>query len=179
MFKQEVTKEEINELPLIRYEGEVVVVTTADELADALADLNRQTVLGFDTESRPSFRKGEYYPILGQIRSLELTNTLIVVIRYFGGTKLGVSGLIQAYRTTAAEALAANEIVEETITQSIQLMYGYEQTNEVMRLVGEFEMQIEDQQFTDHCLLKASVRQSYYLQSLEKAAQMTGVEVKV
>lgn len=63
MFKQEVTKEEINELPLIRYEGEVFVVTTADELADALTDLNKQSVIGFDTESRPSFRKGEYYPI--------------------------------------------------------------------------------------------------------------------
>jgi ribonuclease D len=63
MFKQEVTKEEINELPLIRYEGEVVVVTTAEELADALQDLSRQPVIGFDTESRPSFRKGEYYPI--------------------------------------------------------------------------------------------------------------------
>ncbi len=63
MFKQEVTKEEINELPLIRYEGEVVVVTTSEELSEALADLSRQPVVGFDTESRPSFRKGEYYPI--------------------------------------------------------------------------------------------------------------------
>lgn len=63
MFKQEVTKEEINGLPLIRYEGEVVVVTTAEELSEALTDLARQQVVGFDTESRPSFRKGEYYPI--------------------------------------------------------------------------------------------------------------------
>ena len=63
MFKQEVTKEEINELPLIRYEGKVEVVTTAAELAEALADMQQHQVLGFDTESRPSFRKGEYYPI--------------------------------------------------------------------------------------------------------------------
>lgn len=63
MFKQEVTKEEINELPLIRYEGEVKVVNTEEELTAALKDLYRQPVIGFDTESRPSFRKGEYYPI--------------------------------------------------------------------------------------------------------------------
>lgn len=63
MFKQEVTKEEINELPLIRYEGKVVVVNTAAELTEALADLQKQPVVGFDTESRPSFKKGEYYPI--------------------------------------------------------------------------------------------------------------------
>lgn len=63
MFKQEVTKEEINELPLIRYEGEVQVVTTAEELVEALHDLHKHAVIGFDTESRPSFRKGEYYPI--------------------------------------------------------------------------------------------------------------------
>ena len=63
MFKQEVTKDEINELPLIRYEGEVVVVNSPEELSVALSDLNKQPVIGFDTESRPSFRKGEYYPI--------------------------------------------------------------------------------------------------------------------
>lgn len=63
MFKQEVTREEINELPLVRYEGEVKVVSTTAELSEALDDLLQHPVIGFDTESRPSFRKGEYYPI--------------------------------------------------------------------------------------------------------------------
>lgn len=117
-------------------------------------------------------------PILGQIRSLKLTNTLVVVIRYFGGTKLGLSGLIQAYRTAAAEALTANKVVEEVVTQSLQIFFGYEQTNEVMRLISEFSMQIEDQQFTDSCYLRASVRCSLYDQALEKASQIPGVEVK-
>lgn len=116
-------------------------------------------------------------PILGQIRSLQLTNTLVVVVRYFGGTKLGVGGLIQAYRAAAADALAANEVVEEIVQERLCLQYGYEQTNEVMRLVSELEMQIEDQQFTTNCFMQAAVRRSRYQEALEKAQQLPGVEV--
>ena len=63
MFDKEITKERINELPLKRYEGKVVVVSNAEQLASALEELNRASVIGFDTESRPAFRKGEYYPV--------------------------------------------------------------------------------------------------------------------
>ena len=117
-------------------------------------------------------------PILGQIRSLELTNTLVVVIRYFGGTKLGVSGLIQAYRTAAAEALVANEVVEEVVMKAMRLHFGYEQTNEVMRLISDFGMEVVDQHFTDRCLMTASVRRSLYQQAREEAEKISGVEVK-
>ncbi|EMR03567.1 IMPACT family protein [Cesiribacter andamanensis] len=116
-------------------------------------------------------------PILGQIRSLELTNTLVVVIRYFGGTKLGVSGLIQAYKTAAAEALAASEVVEELITAPLTLHFGYEQTNEVMRLVSEYELQVVAQEFTDRCRLQLAIRQSRYAEVLEKATDLRGVQV--
>lgn len=117
-------------------------------------------------------------PILGQIRSLELTNTLVVVVRYFGGTKLGVSGLIQAYKTAAAEALAANEVQEEILRTTFQLSFGYEHTNEVMRLISEYDMQVENQQFTDHCFMQVSVRSSTYAEALEKAGNIFGVEVQ-
>ena len=63
MFEKEITKEQINELPLKRYEGKVVVVSNAEQLALALEELGRANVIGFDTESRPAFRKGEYYPV--------------------------------------------------------------------------------------------------------------------
>jgi uncharacterized YigZ family protein len=116
-------------------------------------------------------------PILGQIRSLELTNTLVVVIRYFGGTKLGVSGLINAYKTAAAEALAANEIKEEIVMEHLKLQFGYGLTNEVMRLVSEFNMQVEDQSFTETCRMQLLVRQSLYPEALDKAQQIVGVEV--
>lgn len=117
-------------------------------------------------------------PILGQIKSLELTDTLVVVVRYFGGTKLGVSGLIQAYRTAAAEALATNEIIEKIVKKSMLLQYGYEQTNEVMRLLSEFDMEIEEQHFTDICQLQASVRSSRYPEAFQTANQLAGVKVK-
>ncbi len=116
-------------------------------------------------------------PILGQIRSLDLTNTLVVVVRYFGGTKLGVSGLIQAYRTAAAEALAANDIVVKVVKKMLQLKYSYDQTNEVMRLVSDFEMEIASQQFTENCFLQVLVRKSRYEEVLEKASKLQGVEV--
>lgn len=63
MFDKEITKDQINELPLKRYDGKVVVVSTADQLSEALMELRKASVIGFDTESRPAFRKGEYYPI--------------------------------------------------------------------------------------------------------------------
>lgn len=116
-------------------------------------------------------------PILGQIRSLELTNTLVVVVRYFGGTKLGVSGLIQAYRTAAAEALSANEIKEEVVRETLKLEYGYELTNEVMRLLSEYDMQVEDQQFTHKCFMQVSVRQSLYQEVREKARQISELKI--
>jgi uncharacterized YigZ family protein len=117
-------------------------------------------------------------PILGQIRSLNLTNTLVVVVRYFGGTKLGVSGLIQAYRTAAAEALAQGEVKEELMTASLTLRFGYEQTTDVMRLVSEFDMQILEQQFTERCTLQLAIRQSRFQEAREKAGELRGVEVR-
>jgi uncharacterized YigZ family protein len=83
-------------------------------------------------DGEPNHSAGD--PILGQIKSNELTNTLVVVVRYFGGTKLGVGGLITAYKTAAAEALAQNEIIEKPITKSFTLMFPYEEMNEVQRL---------------------------------------------
>ncbi|AHM59871.1 3'-5' exonuclease [Flammeovirgaceae bacterium 311] len=107
MFKQEVTKEEINELPLIRYEGKVEVVTTEEELAEALVDLRRQPVLGFDTESRPSFRKGEYYPIsLVQIA----TPGLVYLIRT---NKTGFSSGLRALFETPTVIKAGISILDD------------------------------------------------------------------
>lgn len=106
-------------------------------------------------DGEPNHSAGD--PILGQIRSRELTNTLVVVVRYFGGTKLGVSGLINAYKTSAAEALDQNEVVEKLITRSVRFKFPYEEMNEVMKLVNDFEMEITDQKFEMQCQLNAEV----------------------
>ena len=125
-------------------------------------------------DGEPNHSAGD--PILGQIKSAELTNTLIVVIRYFGGTKLGVSGLIHAYKTAAADALLANEIVEEVVQDVFSLRYEYECTNEVMRLIKDFELEILKQEFTADCYMEVAVRQSLNEALLEKLSLLEGVE---
>jgi uncharacterized YigZ family protein len=98
-------------------------------------------------------------PIYGQLQSFELTNTLVVVVRYFGGTKLGVGGLIQAYKTAAKEAITASKIVEKTIDISYKLKFEYEEMNKVMRIIKEENLTIEDQKFEMTCLIYFSIRQ--------------------
>ncbi|MFT6969882.1 MAG: putative YigZ family protein [Candidatus Endobugula sp.] len=106
-------------------------------------------------DGEPNHSAGD--PILGQIKSNELTNTLVVVVRYFGGTKLGVGGLITAYKTAAAEALAQNEIIEKPITKSFTLMFPYEEMNEVQRLAKELDLEVVDQTFEMACSMKVNV----------------------
>lgn len=127
-------------------------------------------------DGEPNHSAGD--PILGQIRSNSLTNTLIVVVRYFGGTKLGVSGLISAYKTAAAEAIEANKIVEEVVKELVKVRYGYESTNEVMRLVKEYELEIVEQSFTADCLLTLAVRQRLHDQLLDNLEKLEGVAVE-
>ena len=97
-------------------------------------------------------------PILGQINSNELTDILIVVVRYFGGVKLGTSGLIVAYRFAAAEAIAAAEIVEKTVDEDVTFHFEYPFMNDVMRIVKEEEPQIVVQDFDNDCTMTLRIR---------------------
>lgn len=106
-------------------------------------------------DGEPNHSAGD--PILGQIRSFNLTNTLIVVIRYFGGTKLGVSGLITAYKTAAEEALRNSHVIKQFITYTIKISYSYNSTNEVMKLLDQFNLKIKQQSFEEKCFLEAEV----------------------
>ncbi len=90
-------------------------------------------------------------PILGQIRSFDLTNVLIVVVRYFGGTKLGISGLVSAYREAAKQALEAGKIVEKEPSQSWVLTFDYPDMNGVMHLVKELKLKVLRQHFEERC----------------------------
>src|SRR5690554_656645 len=109
-------------------------------------------------DGEPSGTAGK--PIHGQILSNELTNILIVVVRYFGGTKLGTSGLIQAYKTAAADALAQAVVVEKTVDTQFTLRFPYEAMNDVMRVVKEEEPQIIEQSFDLSCVMTLAVRLS-------------------
>lgn len=96
-------------------------------------------------DGEPSGTAGK--PILGQLLSNELVNCLIVVVRYFGGTKLGVSGLIGAYKESAAEAIRAAEIVERTVDTVVEVEFSYLAMNDVMRVVKEEQPRVLTQQF--------------------------------
>ncbi|MEM6515420.1 MAG: YigZ family protein [Bacteroidota bacterium] len=97
-------------------------------------------------------------PIYGQIQSADVTDILIVVIRYFGGTKLGVSGLINAYKTSAKLALQSAEIVEKTITVDYLISFDYKNMNKVMRIIKERNLEIIEQKLELDCNIKISVR---------------------
>ena len=97
-------------------------------------------------------------PILGQINSNELTDILIVVVRYFGGIKLGTSGLIVAYRQAAAEALAAAEVVEKTVDEDVTFLFEYPFMNDVMRIVKEESPSIVSQGYDSDCSMTLRIR---------------------
>ncbi len=99
-------------------------------------------------------------PILGQINSNELTDILIIVVRYFGGIKLGTSGLIVAYKAAAAEAIANATIIERTVHDDICVAFEYPFMNDVMRIVKEEEPEILEQSYDMDCLMKLRIRRS-------------------
>ena len=115
----------------------------------------RQTFRAND-DGEPSSTAGK--PILGQINSNELTDILIVVIRYFGGIELGTSGLIIAYRTAAAEAIAAAEVEERTVDEDITVVFEYPYLNGIMRIVKEDGPQIIAQRFDMDCEMTLLIR---------------------
>lgn len=97
-------------------------------------------------------------PILGQINSNELTDVLIVVVRYFGGIKLGTSGLIVAYKAAAAEAIAAAEVIEKTVDEDVTFLFEYPFMNDVMRIVKEESPAIIAQGYDTDCSMTLRIR---------------------
>ena len=109
-------------------------------------------------DGEPSGTAGR--PILGQMLSAGLTDCLIVVVRYFGGTKLGVPGLIAAYKDSAAEVIAAAEVVERTVDVRFRLTFPYEAMNDVMRIVKNEQPTVVSQEFDNVCTMVLSIRSS-------------------
>ena len=121
-------------------------------------------------------------PILGQIHSKELTNVLVIVVRYFGGVKLGTSGLIVAYRLAAAGALDAVPHIEKTINDEIQLRFPYPLLNDVLRIVKEEAPKVVEQVFDNECVVRLSMRLSRMprlVERYEKLAISSKGELKI
>ena len=118
-------------------------------------------------------------PIYGQIQSFELTNVLVIVVRYFGGIKLGVGGLVQAYKTTAQLTLQETEIEEKLITEELVINFDYPLMNKVMRVVKEQNLTVTAQHLTESCELHLAIRQSDYAKVEEIFNNLYGVVLVV
>ena len=127
-------------------------------------------------DGEPSGTAGK--PILGQLLSAELTNCLVVVVRYFGGTKLGVSGLIQAYKESTAEVIAASKIIEKTVDRNIRVEFSYISMNGVMRVIKELSPRIDEQVFDNLCTMQLRIRESEADQLIAKLLKVEGVTVE-
>lgn len=99
-------------------------------------------------------------PILGQINSNELTDILVIVVRYFGGIKLGTSGLIVAYKTAAAQALSEAQIIEKTVNEQVTVVFEYPFMNDIMRIVKEESPEILNQSYDMDCVMTLRIRKS-------------------
>lgn len=116
---------------------------------------DRQTFRANDN-GEPSGTAGK--PILGQINSNELTNILIIVVRYFGGIKLGTSGLIQAYKAAAAEAISNAEIVTKTVDENLSVVYEFPMMNSVMKVIKDLNPKIISQGYETDCTMTLQIR---------------------
>lgn len=156
-----------------KFFGYAFPVTSEDEIKSILNNLRKQHFgaghfcyafqLGTDTlffrvndDGEPSNSAG--MPIYGQIQSFGLTNILIVVVRFFGGVKLGVGGLISAYKTAAQMALEESVILEKTIDVHFQISFDYKNMNKVMRIIKEKNLEIISQQMKESCQIIIACR---------------------
>jgi len=116
-------------------------------------------------------------PILGQIQSVDVTDVLIVVVRYFGGTLLGVSGLINAYKTSAAEVLKNSKIFEKQILFTYCIQFSFEQINDVMKILKQSDAKILSQNFDINCEIKFSIRKANSEVCEDKLKKIEGVKL--
>jgi uncharacterized YigZ family protein len=127
-------------------------------------------------DGEPSGTAGR--PILNTMLSADITNVLIVVVRYFGGTLLGVPGLINAYKTAAAEAIAASIVIEKTINDIYELTFDYLLMNDVMKLVKDEKLNILSQNFDNSCSIQVEIRKSALHAILGKIEKIAGLKTK-
>ncbi|MBN1250493.1 MAG: YigZ family protein [Bacteroidales bacterium] len=117
-------------------------------------------------------------PVLGQIRAADLTNILIIVVRYFGGTKLGIPGLIKAYKSAALKAIQNSNVITKTIGIKIKLSFNYPLMNDVMRVLKDDGIEIINQNFTDNCFIEIKIRKNIYEQTINKLNLMHSLNIK-
>lgn len=156
-----------------KFFGYAFPVTTEEEIKSIIDDLKKQhfsarhwcyayqlgtTKIQYRANDDGEPNNSAGMPIYGQIQSFEVTNTLVVVVRYFGGVKLGVGGLISAYKTAAQMALQVSEIVEKTIDIHYLIRFDYKNMNKVMRVIKEKNLDIVSQKMEMSCEIEIATR---------------------
>lgn len=131
----------------------------------------------YNDDGEPSGTAGK--PIYGQIQSFELTNILIVVIRYFGGVKLGVGGLIQAYRVAARDAIINGKIVNKTWKATLEIRFNYLQMNEVMHIIKDEGLRIITQESSDQSCILLEIRKGIMDEVIRKFSFLEKLEYAV
>ena len=127
-------------------------------------------------DGEPSGTAGR--PILGQINSRELTDILVIVVRYFGGILLGTGGLVVAYKEATTDALDQAEVIEKTVDETISIVFDYVLMNEVMRIIKDTNAQISSQNFEDQCAMQLSIRKQDAGLLSAKVAKIYGLQIK-
>ena len=167
-------------------------VSTQEEIIQCMADLRKQYHdarhhcyawrLGAEKkhyrvndDGEPSGSAGK--PIFGQIQSRDLSNVLVVVVRYFGGTLLGVGGLIRAYRSACSDAFDHNSIIERKVYDRMRVEFGYDRMNSVMKLIKDFELDFEDQLFDLDCTLSLKVWKRKSEQVVREFSKIEGSKI--
>ncbi len=166
-------------------------VKTQDEIKDIIKDIKKEYfdarhhcyayILGYDKsvfrlndDGEPSSTAGK--PIYGQLLSRDLTDILVVVIRYFGGTKLGVSGLIQAYKQATIDALDNSKIIQKTIDETYSVSFDYSLMNDVMRVLKEFDVEQKNHRFENECYLEFTIRKANSVKITDSLNSIFGVK---
>jgi len=176
-----------------KFIGIAIPVKDEEEVKQSLLNLKKEYydathhcyayLLGFDKsayrindDGEPSGTAGR--PIYGQILSNDLTNILIIVVRYYGGTKLGVPGLINAYKTSAKGAIENSKIIEKTINDFYKIGFNYILMNDVMRIIKDENLSIISQNYDENCSLVFSVRRNNSDKTYNRLSNLQNLNIK-
>lgn len=134
-----------------------------------------RSVYRVNDDGEPSGTAGR--PILNVLLSMEVTNILVVVVRYFGGTLLGVPGLINAYKSATQDAMATADIIVNTVDDVYDVGFGYLQMNDIMRIIKDENVTVLQQQFDNDCLMRFAIRKTQVNTVVGKLEKIEGVQL--
>ena len=176
-----------------KFLGYAYPIASDQEIKNIIADLKKEhpkanhycwamrwstdrSVFKLNDDGEPSGTAGR--PILNTLLSKNITNVAVVVVRYFGGTLLGVPGLINAYKSATELALEGAKVIEKTVNDVYTIAFDYLQMNEVMRIIKDDSLPLLEQQFDNSCSIKVSIRKMQVNQVIAKLQKLTSVKIK-